>query len=112
MATLASVVGYDLPDAAAEDSHDLRPLWTGLTQTSPRQTHIHNTKGKTFAIRHGDCTLIKAKSGYHSKGYKNWEMKRDYPADDGSEAELFNISALPLSFKKGQFYYVPVLIII
>ena len=92
MATLASVVGYDLSDKAAEDSHDLRPLWTGLTQTSPRQTHIHNTKGHAFAIRHGDWTLVQRKNGYHSQGYKKWEKRHDYPADNGGEAQLFNIS--------------------
>ena len=92
MATLASVVSYDLPDTAAEDSHDLHSLWTGSTQTSPRETHIHNTKAKTFAIRHGDWTLIQAKSRYHSDGYKKWEEKRDYPKDDRNAAELFNMS--------------------
>lgn len=91
MSTLASVVGYYLPDTAAEDSHDLLPLWTGATMASPRTTHIHNTQGKVFAIRHGDWTLLQAKSGYHSKGYNNWETKRDYPVDEGSEAQLFNM---------------------
>ncbi|MDG1358548.1 MAG: arylsulfatase [Akkermansiaceae bacterium] len=92
MASLASVVGYDLPDTAAEDSHDLHALWTGAANTSPRQTHIHNTQGHAFAIRHGDWTLVQRKNGYHSKGYQHWEKKRDYPADEGSEAQLFNIS--------------------
>lgn len=91
MSTLASLVGYDLPDTAAEDSHDLLPLWTGATMASPRTTHIHNTQGKVFAIRHGDWTLLQAKSGYHSKGYNDWEKKRDYPADESREAQLFNM---------------------
>ena len=92
MATLASVVGYDLPDTAAEDSHDLLSLWTGETETSPRQTHIHNTFENAYAIRHADWILVQRKDGYHSKGYQNWEKKRDYPADKGSKAQLFNIS--------------------
>ena len=92
MATLASVVGYDLPDTAAEDSHDLLSLWTGETETSPRQTHIHNTFENAYAIRHADWILVQRKDGYHSKGYQNWEKKRDYPADKGSKVQLFNIS--------------------
>ena len=91
MATLAAVVGYALPDTAAEDSHDLLPLWTGATMASPRTTHIHNTWENAYAIRDGDWTLIQAKSGYHSKGYNAWERKREYPGDDGNAAELFNM---------------------
>lgn len=93
MATLATVTGYRLPDTAAEDSHDLLPLWTGATTTSPRTTHIHSTKAKAFAIRHGDWTLIQTENGYLSRGYKAWEAKRDYPADDGKQAQLFNMSS-------------------
>ena len=91
MGTLAAVVGYELPDTAAEDSHDLLPLWTGATMDSPRTTHIHNTWENAYAIRDGDWTLIQAKSGYHSKGYNAWERKREYPGDDGNAAELFNM---------------------
>jgi arylsulfatase A len=93
MATLASVTGYRLPESAAEDSHDLLPLWTGATTTSPRKTHIHNTNASAFAIRHGNWTLIQARSGYHSKGYENWEEKRDYATGDPKRAQLFHISS-------------------
>ena len=32
MATIASIVGYELPADQAEDSHDLQPLITGATK--------------------------------------------------------------------------------
>ena len=54
MATLASVVGYELPDEnAAEDSHDLLPLLKGQVK-SIRTSHVHNTFDHTWALREGD----------------------------------------------------------
>ena len=44
MSTLASSLGYKLPDNAAEDSHDLLPLLHGRKKT-PRTVH-HNTEQK------------------------------------------------------------------
>ena len=62
MATIASIVGFELPDDAAEDSHDLLPLLRGETD-SVRDSHVHNTRERQFAVRHGDWVLIDAKSG-------------------------------------------------
>jgi arylsulfatase A len=92
MATLASVVGHDLPATAAEDSHDLLPLWKGTTEISPRQTHIHNTFENAYAIRHDDWILVQRQNGYHSKGYQSWEKKHQYPANDKTETQLFHAS--------------------
>ncbi|MDG2125834.1 MAG: arylsulfatase, partial [Verrucomicrobiales bacterium] len=93
MATIASVTGFDLPDTnAAEDSHDLLPLLKGETETGPRTTHIHNTHKDAYAIRHGDWLLVEAKTGYHSGRNKAWEQKRNYPADNNSPVELYNLA--------------------
>ena len=81
MATVASSLGYKLPDDAAEDSHDLLPLLKGK-KVSPRTSHVHNTRADAWAIRVGEWNLIEGKSGYHSRVTKNWETKRNYPADD------------------------------
>ena len=91
MATLASLVSYDLPDSAAEDSCDLLPLWTGVTQASPRKSHVHNTFSHTFAIRHDGWTLIQAKNGYHCRGYTDWESKHGYQEEEGEEQQLFDL---------------------
>ena len=92
MATLASALGFKLPDDAAEDSHDLLPLWVGQTKESPRTTHIHNTFSKAWAIRDGDWIYVQAKNGYHTPVSKEWEQKHGYPADADPNGQLFNVS--------------------
>ncbi len=62
MATLAAIVGCELPDGAAEDSYNLLPVWTE-GRPSPRDTLVHNTSRDRYAIRHGDWLLIDAPSG-------------------------------------------------
>jgi len=90
MATIASIVEYKLPKNAAEDSHDLLPILTGESE-AVRTTHIHNTATDRYAIRHGDWVLIDTKDGYQSGRNKGWEAKHDYPADDKSPVELYNL---------------------
>jgi arylsulfatase A len=90
IATLASVIGYTFPENAAEDSHDLLPLLKGGVE-SVRTTHIHNTNPNGFAIRHGDWLLVNAKDGYGSGRNQGWEARRNYPADDKSKVELYNL---------------------
>ena len=67
MATIASIVGFTLPDDAAEDSYDLLPLWSGKTKNSGRDSLIHNTFEDAYAIRSGDWNLIAAKTGNQNR---------------------------------------------
>jgi arylsulfatase A len=91
MATLASVVGYDLPDKnAAEDSHDLLPLLKGEVK-SVRTRHVHNTFDHTWALREGDWVLLTGKSGHHSRVTKDWLRKHDYPKSESKQPRLFNL---------------------
>jgi len=90
MATLAQVVGYELQDNDAEDSHDLGPLLSGDSDAI-RDTHIHNTNSKNYAIRHGDWVLIQGKDGYMSTRNKDWEKRHGYPADHSGKVELYNL---------------------
>ena len=53
MATLAAYLGFELPKDAAEDSHDLLPLIRGEVD-KVRDSHVHNTRDKSWAIRHGE----------------------------------------------------------
>ncbi len=77
MATLATALGYTLPDKnAAEDSYDLMPILKG-DSSQVRPTHLHTTYGR-FAIRHGDWLLINGKHGYHAQGAKNWREQHKY----------------------------------
>lgn len=90
MATLAAALGYELPDDQAVDSHDLLPLLTGKTHEG-RRSHVHNTFKDTYAMRDGDWLLIEGQNGYHNNGYKDWEKRRDYPADNTLTVELYNL---------------------
>lgn len=90
MATLASVVDFELPvKNAAEDSHDLLPLLQGKDQVV-RTNHVHNTNRNSYALRDGDWVLVAAKSGYHSGKYQQWEKKRGYAAQS-KEPKLYNL---------------------
>ena len=96
MATIASTVGYELPDKnAAEDSHDLLPLLKGLSKDAIRTTHIHNTKKDNYAIRHHEWLLIESKTGYVSGRNDAWEKKHGYEKDDQSPVELYNFKTDP-----------------
>lgn len=89
MATLATAVGFNLPDDCAEDSFNMLPILK-QEKESVRTTHVHNTfKGK-YAIRDGDWLLINHKDGYHSPRNNEWERRHEYDADDDSPTELYN----------------------
>jgi arylsulfatase A len=93
MATLASALDYELPENAAEDSHDLLPVLTGEV-ASVRQTHVHNTRSEHYAIRHGDWVLIDAPNGYSSgrnAGVEAWEERHGYTRANDGPVELFNV---------------------
>ena len=86
MATLAAALGHELPDDAAEDSHDLLPLLQGKVE-SVRSTHIHTTK-EPYAIRHGDWVLVDGKGSRNA----GWEKRHGYPDDKKkSPVELYNL---------------------
>ncbi len=94
MATFASATDFELPNGSAEDSHDLVPLLKGEV-ARVRRTHVHNTRKGQYAIRDGDWLLINAKNGYMSGRNEAWERRHDYPADDGSSVELYNLKTDP-----------------
>lgn len=92
MATIASVVDFQLPADQAQDSHNLLPLFTGLTDTSPRTVHIHNTFANKYAIREGDWLLVDTRSGYSRKNiHKQWEKKHGYNPEGNQKAYLYNL---------------------
>ena len=95
MATIAAITEFELPDTnAAEDSHNLLPLWEGKVD-SVRTTHVHNTNPNSYAMRHGDWILVDARSGYVSRRDKGWEKKHAYPEEERKEAKLFNFKNDP-----------------
>jgi len=57
MATVAAIVGHELPADAAEDSVNLLPTLLNASR-SVRQDLVHHSRSGVFAIRDGDWKLI------------------------------------------------------
>ncbi len=92
-ATLAGIVGTEIPAGSAEDSLDQRSLLTG-TGPSRRDTLVHNTAPQKYAIRHGDWVLIDARSGGQSR-VPDWFMKAEGFAQNDQPGELYDLRADP-----------------
>ena len=60
MATLASIVGHQLPEdpSVAEDSFDFLPVLTGEAKQGARTSMVHNCSKKHWAVRQGDWVLV------------------------------------------------------
>lgn len=80
MATLASVVNYDLPDDAAEDSYNLLPMIRGKTDKSPRNSLVYHTGFSVglWGIRHGDWVWINQPDGSKRNNTPDW---LNYPSN-------------------------------
>jgi len=91
MATLAAMVGYDLPRNSAEDSHDFLPYLRGQVETGPRRSMVHNTQKDLYALRESDWVLIATKSGTTRPAPAKWTAKHTQPADDDQPVELYHL---------------------
>ena len=89
MATLAELIGHELPAGAAEDSHSLLPLLQGA-ESSPRKSLVHNTRRDHYAIRQGDWLLIDAPSGDLTRR-PEWYRKRAAFAKNPHPGALYNL---------------------
>lgn len=89
MATIAEIIGYVLPDNAAEDSYNQLSVWKGNEQ-SVRDTHVHNTWADGYAIRQGDWLLVDKSSGRVSHMPKWYTEKMGYE-ENPHPAALFNL---------------------
>lgn len=84
--------GHKLPPNAAVDSHNLLPLLEGKSG-AVREALVHNTREKTYAIRHGEWLLVDSKTGYMSPRNPEWEARHAYTADDTQPVQLYNLQA-------------------
>ena len=66
MATLASLVGFELPEDQAHDSFNMMSLWRGETDRI-RDFMVHNTYAKKWGIRRGKWALLNQKDGTHNR---------------------------------------------
>ena len=88
-ATLARVVGTEVPAGNAEDSRDQFALITGAGP-SARSELIHNTNPNGYAIRSGDWVLINARGGGVSNVPKWYDQANNYQTND-QPGELYNL---------------------
>ena len=88
-ATLAAIVGFPIPAGSAEDSVDQRAMLTA-TGPSARDTLIHNTNPKAYAIRHGNWVMIDAKTGGVSK-VPDWFDDANGYAKNTQAGELYDL---------------------
>lgn len=91
MATIAAIVGSELPKSAAEDSYDMTPLLRGK-EAAIRTSLVHNTRKNEYAIRNDHWLLIAGKTGYVTKRNAAWEQRRGLPTDDDQPVELYDLN--------------------
>jgi hypothetical protein len=73
MASVASLVGFKLPEAAAEDSYDFLRVLTGETGVTPiREYTLHQTNRLELAIRRGPWKYL------HHQGSGGNDYGREY----------------------------------
>jgi arylsulfatase A len=98
MATAAAITGYKLPNDAAEDSFDLRPVLTGEAGGEPvRPYTLHQTWGPKYAIRIGPWKYIDHQ-GSGGNDYNRWEgMSQFILPEKAPEApgQLYDLVADP-----------------
>ena len=88
MATVAGVVGYDLPDDAAEDSVCVAPALFGDAYDAPiRDAVVHHSYYGMFAIREGPWKLILG------QGSGGWDREKD---DSYPPGQLYNMADDPV----------------
>ena len=76
-ATVASIVGGELPNDAAEDSYDMTPLLRGdEIEGDFREATVHHSVSGHFAIRKGKWKLLEA------RGSGGWSFPKEDEAEE------------------------------
>lgn len=103
-ATVAAIVGADIPAGSAEDSYNQLALIKG-EGPSARDSLVHNTNPNGYALRHGEWVLIEAKSGAVSK-VPAWHDVANGYVPNNQPGELYNLKQ-DLSQKKNLYTEMP-----
>jgi len=91
-ATIAALVGYRVPEDAAEDSYDIGPALFGTKRSGRaiREATVHHSMNDEYALRQGDWVLVDSPHGEHGNGEPAWWRERfGIPKPTGPE--LFNL---------------------
>jgi arylsulfatase A-like enzyme len=99
MATIAAVVGTDLPDDAAEDSFNLLPAWRNNATAPIRPYLLHQAFGgrQTLAIRRGEWKYINHQ-GSGGNRYENHPGLKQFilpETNSGAPGQLYNLALDP-----------------
>ena len=92
-ATIAAVVGAEIPAGSAEDSHDQLSLLRG-GETSARASLVHNTFEGGYALRQGDWVLIDAPTGAVTQVPRWFDEANGYTKHN-HPGELYNLRTDP-----------------
>jgi len=112
MATIATIVGYDLPANSAEDSYDLSALFVGEVvgidagKEAIREALVHHSSKGKFAIRQGKWKMIPqlGSGGWEDTSSGGWitgisnKLKRLVSGDPNAgtpEGQLYDLAADP-----------------
>lgn len=101
MATIAAIVGFELPPIAAEDSYDMTDALLGRSLDTPvREATVHHGSRGWFAIRQGEWVLIDHPTGDSNSGGPNaepdWFHRERTVEKHDQSVELFNLRQDPL----------------
>ncbi len=99
-ATIAAIVGHELPAGVAADSYDLRAVWK-QNANSPRRSIVHNTMPNAYAVRHEDWLLIAHPTGAHTQVPAWFAQENGYESHEHA-GELYNLR-LDLAQKHNQY---------
>ena len=89
-ATMAHIVGHDLPENAAEDSFDITPVLLEEKGAKGRDTIVHHSGDGMFSIRQGNWKLIE---GLGSGGFT--QPRTIEPKPGGPQGQLYNLAKDP-----------------
>lgn len=88
MATVAGILGVELPSDAGEDSCNILPYFKGETQTI-REATVHHSVNGDFAIRKHQWKLIEC------RGSGGWSLKEADVPDEAPPMQLYDMATDP-----------------
>jgi arylsulfatase A len=94
MATVAALLGVQLPDTVAEDSYNILPALVGPKQDQPiREATVHHSASGKFAIRKDNWVLIDAPTGDDNakRGEPDWFQKERAYQPHSLPGELYDL---------------------
>ncbi len=95
MATVAGIIGMELPENAAPDSYNLLPVIKGEPSQSPlREATVHNTYKNKWGLRQGKWLYINNSTGEETKMPESFKKLRGY-TDFETKGLLFDMENDP-----------------